>query len=136
MELKGAPYALAADVEPRGIHLSGRATPLYFQVPKGVPQFTISISSSAPGETSLSQLYSPGGKLVATFDTQTQSVARATITPAQAGGEWEGFWCLSVEKAPKGGFDDVYVTLDSALPQWFILNPVEPLAISALKNLK
>ena len=105
-------------------------------MPKGVPQFTISISSSAPGETSLSQLYAPSGKLVQTFDTQTESVARATITPSQARGEWEGFWCLSVEKAPKGGFDDVFVTLDPALPQWFITNPAEPLAISALNNLK
>ena len=121
---------------PSRIHLSGRATPLYFQVPKSVPQFTISISSSAPGETSLSKLYAPSGKLVQTFDTQTEPVARATITPAQAGGEWEGFWCLSVEKAPRGGFDDVYVTLDAALPQWFIINPAEPLVISALKNLK
>ena len=54
----------------------------------------------------------------------------------QTDGEWEGFWCLSVEKAPKGGFDDVFVTLDPALPQWFIINPAEPLAISVLKNLK
>ena len=136
VELKGAPYALAADAEPRSVHLSGRATPLYFQVPKEVPQFTISISSSAPGETSLSQLYAPGGKLVQSFDTQTEPVARATIIPALAGGEWEGFWCLSVGKAPRGGFDDVFVTLDAALPQWFILNPAGPLAISALQGTK
>ena len=101
-----------------------------------MPQFTLSSSSSAPGETSLSQLYAPGGKPVQTFDTQTEPVARATITPAQAGGEWAGFWCLAVEKAPKGGFDAVFVTLDPALPPWFILNPAEPLAISALKSLK
>ena len=136
VELKGAPYALAADAEPRSVHLSGRATPLYFQVPKEVPQFTISISSSAPGETSLSQLYAPGGKLVQSFDTQTELVARATIIPALAGGEWEGFWCLSVGKAPRGGFDDVFVTLDAELPQWFILNPAGPLAIYALQGTK
>ena len=121
--------------EPRGLHL-GKPTPLYFQVPAGVPQFTLSVSSEAPGETSLSQLYAPSGKLVQTLDTQTERIARATISPAQAGGEWQGFWCLSVEKAPKGSFDDVFVTLDPALPQWFTLNPAEPLAISMLKNLK
>ena len=135
VELKGAPCALAADAEPRGLHL-GKPTPLYFQVPASVPQFTLSVSSEAPGETSLSQLYAPSGKLIATLDTQTDRIARTTVTPAQTGGEWAGFWCLSVEKAPKGVFDDVFVTLDPALPQWFIINPAEPLAISALKNLK
>ena len=136
LELKGAPYALAADCGPRGIHLLGKTTPFYFQVPADVPQFTITISSDAPGETSLSRLYSPRGKLVATFDTQTVPVARATIAPAQASGEWEGHWCLSVEKAPNGGFDDVYVALDAALPPWFTLDPADPLTISPLKTLK
>lgn len=123
---------LAANAEPRGIHISRTATPLYFQVPKGVPQFSITVSSGAPGETSLSRLYSPGGKLVQTLDTQSEPVVRAAITPAQAGGEWEGFWCLAVEPAPKGVLDDVYVALDAALPQWFTLDPAEPLAISAI----
>jgi hypothetical protein len=136
LELKGAPYALAANAEPRGIHLSGKATPLYFQVPAGVPQFTLTISSDAPGETSLAHLYAPNGKLVQTLDTQTAPVARVTITPTQAHGVWEGFWCLSVGKAPKGGFDDVFVALDAALPQWFTLEPAEPLTISALKTVK
>ena len=101
-----------------------------------MPQFTLSVSSEAPGETSLSQLYAPSGKLAQTLDTQTERIARATITPAQVGDEWEGFWCLSVEKAPKGGFDDVFVVLDAALPQWFTINPAEPLSISALQKLK
>ena len=135
VEIKGAPYALAADAEPRGLHL-GKPTLLYFQVPASVPQFTVSVSSEAPGETSLSQLYAPSGKLIQTLDTQTERVARATITPAQSGGEWEGFWCLSVEKAPKGSFDDVYVALDAALPQWFTIDPTQPLTISVLKTLK
>ena len=52
------------------------------------------------------------------------------------GGEWEGFWCLSVEKAATGVFDDVYVALDASLPQWFTLDPTAPLTISALKNPK
>ena len=136
LELKGAPYALAANADARGIHLSGKATPLYFQVPAGVPQFTLTISSSAPGETSLSRLYAPSGKLLETFDTQSAPVARATIMRAKAGDDWEGYWCLSVGKAPKGGFDDVYVALDPALPQWFTLDPAEPLTISALKTVK
>ncbi len=135
VELKGAPYAIAADAEPRGLHL-GKPTALYFQVPAGVPQFTLSVSSEAPGETSLSQLFAPSGKLVQTLDTQTERIARATIIPAQTGGEWAGFWCLSIEKAPKGSFDDVFVSLDSALPQWFTLDPAQPLTISAVKGLK
>ena len=136
LELKGAPYALAANPGPRGVHISGKATPMYFQVPAGALPFTLTISSGAPGETSLSRLYTPNGKLVETFDTQTAPTARSTISPAKAGGEWEGYWCLSVEKAPKGSFDDVYVVLDAALPQWFTLDPAEPLTISALKTQK
>ena len=134
VELTGAPFALAADSGRRGVHLLGKATPFYFTVPADAPPFTLTITSSAPGETSLSRLYSPSGKLIETFDTQTAAVARATIAPAKTGGEWEGFWCLSVEKAPKGGFDDVFVALDPALPPWFILDPAQPLKISALKS--
>ncbi len=136
LKLTGAPYALSANSEPRGLHLQGKATPLYFQVPAGASPFTITLNSAAPGETSLSRLYAPSGKLVETFDTQTTPVARATITPARAGGEWDGFWCLSVEKAPKGVFDDVYVTLDAAFPLWFTLDPAQPLTISALNSQK
>ena len=135
VEIKGAPYALAADAEPRGLHL-GNPTRLYFQVPSSVPQFTVSVSSEAPGETSLSRLYAPSGKLIQTFDTQTERIARAIITPAHGSGEWEGFWCLSVEKAPKGSFDDAFVTLDSVLPQWFTLDPAQPLTISGLRSLR
>ena len=134
LELKGAPFALAANATPRGVHISGKATPMYFQVPAGAPPFTLTINSEAPGETSLSRLYAPSGKLVETFDTQTAPTARSTISPAKAGGEWAGYWCLVVEKAPKGVFDDVYVVLDAALPPWFILDPAEPLTISALKT--
>ena len=133
VEIKGAPHALAADAEPRGLHLSGQPATLWFQVPSGAPQFTVTVSSAAPGETSLSQVRSPGGQIIQTIDTQTEPVARATITPDKAGGEWEGMWSLSIGKAPKGSFDDVYVTLDPALPQWFILDPAEPLTISAQK---
>lgn len=131
LELKGAPFAFAADPGTAGFHLLGKATPLHFQVPAGVAQFTIRVSSAAPGETSLSRLYSPGGKLVATFDTQTASTARATITPAQTDGEWAGYWSLVVAKAPQGVFDDVFITLDPALPQWITVNPAEPLSISS-----
>jgi hypothetical protein len=133
LKVTGAPYALAANPEPRGLHVQGKATPFYFNVPAGAAPFTITLSSGAPGETSVSRLYAPSGKLVETFDTQTTPVSRATITAAKAGGEWEGFWCLSIEKAPKGAFDDVYVTLDATFPAWFTLDPAEPLVVSALK---
>ncbi len=133
LELTGAPYTLAADSGKRGVHLLGKATPFYFQVPADVPQFTITVSSGAPVETSLSRLYAPSGKLIETLDTQTTPVARVTIGREQAGSECEGFWCLSIEKAPKGGFDDVNVALDPALPQWFTLNPAEPLVVTPLK---
>ena len=136
LELTGAPYALAANLEPRGIHIYGKATPLYFRVPAEVAQFAITVSSGAPGDTSLSRLYAPSGKLVETLDTQSAPVARAACERTTAGGDWEGFWCLSVEKAPKGGFHDVYVALDGALPPWFILDPSEPLKISALTTVK
>ncbi len=133
LKLTGAPYALAANPEPRGVHMQGKATPFYFRVPADVSQFTITLSSAAPGETSMSRLYTPRGRLVRTFDTQSAPVTRATMTRQDAAGEWEGFWCLSVEKASQGVFDDVYVALDAALPQWFILNPAEPLKIDGLK---
>ena len=57
-------------------------------------------------------------------------IARATTSPSQAKGEWEGFWCLSIQKAPESSFDDVFVTPDPALPQWFTLDPAQPLTIT------
>ena len=128
LELKGSPYALAANTGNRGVRVQGKATPLYFRVSADVPKFTITTSSGAPGETSLGQLYAPSGKLVETLDTQSTPTARVTITK-ETSGEWEGFWCLSIGKAPKGAFDDVEVSLDAALPQWFTLDPHEPLVI-------
>lgn len=136
LSLTGAPYALAADSESRGVHVQGKATPFYFRVPPDQPQFTITMSSAAPGETSLSRLYSPGAKLVRTFDTQTAPVTRVTLKREDVPDDWSGFWCLSIEKAPKGVFDDVFVALDAALPQWFILDSSEPLTISALGTVK
>lgn len=133
VELKGSPYALASDSIPRGLHLSGKSTRLYFQVPADVPQFSVTVSTGPPGETSLGKIYTPSGTLVQTLDTQSTPVARAIISPEQGLGEWEGFWCLSVEKAPKGVLDDVFVSLDAALPQWFIIDPSEPLKVSPLK---
>ena len=73
----------------------------------------------------------PSGKLIETFDTQSAPVGRATITRSKSGDDWEGYWCLWVGKAPKGGSDDVFITLHAALPQWFTLDPGEPLTISA-----
>ncbi len=131
--LKGAPYALAADSSKRGVRVQGKATPVYFRVPAEAASFTITTSSGAPGETSLSHLYAPSGKLVETLDTQTTPVARVTVKRDNAD-TWEGFWCLSVEKAPKGVFDDVEIALDAALPQWFTLDPNEPLVISPIKT--
>ncbi|MDB6004584.1 MAG: hypothetical protein JWR15_1571 [Prosthecobacter sp.] len=136
--LKGAPYALSADADPRGIHVSGRATPFYFQVPAGITQFSITLNSGSPGETALGQIYAPDGTLAGTLDTQTVPTASATFTAAasKGTGAWEGFWCLSVGKAPKGAFDDAFITLDAALPPWFALDPAEPLKVSALKSVK
>ncbi len=134
LELSGAPYALAANSDPRGLHLVGKATPLYFRVPADVAEFALTVSSGSPGETSLSRLYTPSGNLIETLDTQSSPVARARLTRAKLGDDWEGYWCLAVEKAPRGGFDDVYVALDAALPPWFTLDPAAPLNITALKN--
>ncbi len=134
IELKGSPYALASDSIPRGLHLFGKATRLYFQVSADVPQFTVAVSSGSPGETSFGKIYTPRGTLVQTLDTQSTPVACVTVSPELGQGEWEGFWCLSVEKAPKGVLDDVFVSIDAALPQWFIVDPSEPLKIVSLKN--
>ena len=136
LELAGAPYALAADSSPKGVHVQGKATPFYFHVPADIAEFNLTVSSGAPGETSLNRLYAPSGKLVRTLDTQIVPVVRETLKRAAAGGDWEGFLCLSLEKAPKGGFDDVYVVLDRNLSPWFILDPRQPVMISALKTQK
>jgi hypothetical protein len=73
---------------------------------------------------------------VRTFDTQTAPVARITLKRGEVAEEWSGFWCLSVGKAPKGAFDDVRINLDAGRPQWFSLDPAEPLTITALDTVR
>jgi hypothetical protein len=137
LDIKGAPYAIAADPSDAGVHFNSKSAPLYFRVPAGVRQFTVTTSSGAPGETSVAELYSPSGKLVQKLSTQTTPVSRVTVTPELAGENLEGFWVIHSHAdpdAPPARFDDAYVAIDPALPQWFTIDPAQPLAISPLET--
>ncbi len=134
LTVQGAPYALAANSEKAGLHLLGKTTPLYFEVPSGVSQFSLALSSDSPGETALGHLYAPDGSLVRTFDTQTASVARAVVSTTETAGRSAGFWRLEISKAPQGVLDDVFASLDAAIPQWFLVDPAAPLSIQPHKS--
>ncbi len=132
LSISGARFALATDTHAHGLRLMGRMTPVYFRVPPELTRFTITTRTAAPGETSRGRLYSPSGRLVSTLDTVAVPAAEFAIKAIDMAGDWAGFWCLALERAPTGALDDVGIALDPALPPWVIVDPLNPLAFTAL----
>jgi hypothetical protein len=136
VEIRGAPFAIYADQDPkrRGLRFVNKTTPVYFYVPAGLKDFELTVSTASPRETSLSELYSPSGKLISTLDTQTTTGARVNLKQESMPNDWEGFWCIDVRKAPLGSLGTVNVKFGSSLPQWISTNPEQPLRVSNLSG--
>jgi hypothetical protein len=124
LDLSEVDFLLGADPGSKGLHLIGLPTPLYFYVPGTMDDFDIRLYTASPGETALADIIDPGGNVITTLDTTSQSTDEQTIDVSNG-----GFWKILFRQAPSGYFDDVYIKLDDSLDQWFIVDPSRPLSL-------
>jgi len=110
------PVALYADE----LAIIGGAKRLYFKVPRGLRQFTLSIRTGGE-ETARLSVYGPGGTLVATGQTTPKKhTLEMTVSAGQHAGE---VWSLSLTKADEGVLEDVRLTMGPELPPALSLSP-------------
>ncbi len=112
-----APLGLYAT---EGISLIGDQPPLYFHVPAGVEEFSLSVKGGG-AETVRLDVYDPDGVMVATGQT-TKAVARATVE-VQVGEHADAIWSLDIEKADEGVLEDVFLKLDPQVAPTLSFSP-------------
>ena len=130
MQVGNANWAVYGREDARGLHMLGKTTPWYFEVPEGVTSFGLWLSSDAPGETAKATLHAPDGTQVATFLT-----ARTTTDVQQVGvpAHQAGVWKIVVEPAEVGAIDDIYVKPGAELPGYFSLVPEQALSVARVR---
>ena len=127
--VSGAAWAVDESVGEQGLHLLGKMTPLYFEVPAGVDVFHLSLGAGPPGETAIATLFAPDGTDVARYDCTEVPVDRKQIP---SGGK-AGWWKLLIEAAPAGSVDDVYVDLGEEVPGFLSIDPKAALSVRVAK---
>ena len=98
----------------------GRASRLYFHVPKGLKQFSLLVKGSG-AETVRVNVYDPAGKLAASAQT-LPTAAEATLdvpTAKQDGATWS----LEAARADQGTLEDYALRLRAGLPGILSLRP-------------
>jgi hypothetical protein len=130
VDVKNAAWAVSASADDKGLHLLGKTTPLYFEVPAQTKAFDFWLSSDAPGETAAAKLYDPSGKLVGSFRTVEKTIDAQQI---KVGEGQAGMWKIVLEKPDTGIVDDVYVKLDEQLPGYFSIVPQSALSVTRAK---
>jgi len=126
LTVSGANWAVNGRFADRGLHLLGRMTPVYFQVPDGIKSFHLQLEATPPGETATGTLYSPDGRNAARFDCSVKPVDRKEIA---VGPREAGFWKLVIQRAKVGVVDDVWVMPGDELSGYFSLVPEQALRL-------
>ncbi len=126
MDVEGGAWAVSGHVDDQGLHLLGKVTPLYFEVPAGCESFRLSLQATPPGETALGTLYAPDGREAATFRAVEMPIDRQEIA---VGAGDAGVWKLVISPAEVGVIDDVWIDLSDDLSGWFSLDPENALAV-------
>jgi hypothetical protein len=119
-----APIGLYAG---EGLSLIYGADRLYFKVPAGVEQFTLSVRS-AGAETVRVDVYDPDGHPAATGQTTLQLSQTEIHVPV--GGQAGKVWSLAVGKADAGVLEDSTITLDPKLTPTLSLSPEQVFDLS------
>jgi len=104
------PVGLYAD---RGLSLIYGAKRLYFNVPGGLPAFTLSVQGYG-GETVRLNVLNPSDELVATAQTKVLNSRAAVKVPV--GGFGGQTWSLEITRADEGTLEDNRVRLGPKLP--------------------
>ncbi len=126
LRVSGASWAVNGRFADKGLHLLGRVTPVYFQVPAAIESFHLQLEATPPGETATATLYSPNGRKAARFDCSAKPVDRkkVTVVPGET-----GFWKLTIERAKVGALDDVWILPGDGLSGYFSLVPDQALRL-------
>jgi hypothetical protein len=130
VEVTNAAWAVDGRLDDRGLHFLGSVTPVYFNVPRAVSSYHLSLEATPPGETAMATLYAPAGNPIAEFDCTRVSVDRQRIlVPSGSAG-----WCkLEVQRAPTGALDDVWIKAGDELSGYFSLSPAQALNVGIAK---
>ncbi|MGI5817385.1 MAG: DUF4838 domain-containing protein [Armatimonadota bacterium] len=100
-----------------GLHVVHHARPLYFSVPAGAREFTLSLAITAPGESVHVAVVNPEGEVAAEGDAIGSGVELAVEVPAGMDGRP---WRIELSDAPEGVFEDVErLTLSEGIPPYF-----------------
>jgi hypothetical protein len=102
------------------IDFLANTTPLYLNVPAGIPSFSL-IAQSQGTENVKVSIYSPAGLLVTT-DQTSSSYPTKTIT-VTVGSYGSGAWKVVPGPADTGSFEDYYLTVGTEIPQFLSLSP-------------
>jgi hypothetical protein len=126
-------YSVASSTAPVGLYageglsLIYGVDRLYFKVPAGTEQFTLSVRS-AGAETVRVDVYDPDGNQAATGQTTLQS--SQTEIPVPVGGQAGKVWSLALGKADAGVLEDSTITLDPKLIPTLSLSPEQVFDLS------
>ena len=127
LKISNAAYAIDSRYAGKtSLHLWNKTTPLYFYVPRDSRKFSLTLNSSAPGETAAATLFDPENNEVARFETVSSPVDDKTIDCSK---RKSGLWKISVGKASKGILDDVWLSTGDGLSGFFSPNPKNILII-------
>jgi hypothetical protein len=126
VEVNGAAWAVDGRFASRGLHLLGKVSPVYFEVPEGIGTFRLQIGATPPGETAVATLYAPDGRETAHFDCTAKPVDRQEITTRPGD---TGFWKLVIERAEVGVVDDVWIMPGDELAGYFSFVPEQALSV-------
>lgn len=94
-----------------------QTSPVFFYVPEGMEEFTVSISGSWPGETVRARVYDPDGNEAATQATDRKGPIPITVAVGE--GQDGKAWSLSFEETDEGVLEDYRVYLGEGLPQFW-----------------
>jgi hypothetical protein len=130
LKVQGAAAAYKANRHDTGFRVNiERATdaslPLYFHVPAGTENFYVAQNQDSAGI--LTDVVSPSGEVVGHLGTGNATDSRVSVPDGVSRG---GFWKLVIRKPASPNRQIVTFTLDGKLPQWFLVNPGQPLIIA------
>lgn len=98
-----------------------RVRRLYFLVPAGVKQFTLTASANSPNETATVGVHRPDGAEAARVAGELDTDETMTIpVPPEAAGK---LWSLVITKGPTGALSDVKLTFDPQIPGYLADDP-------------
>ncbi|NUQ62632.1 MAG: hypothetical protein HUU20_09095 [Pirellulales bacterium] len=123
----GAAWWIARSNVPVGLyagqplHTIFGAKRLYFHVPAGLKQFTLSVAGSG-GETVRLNVFAPDGRQAASAQTTQQSQVDLNVPVADAS---DAVWSLELGRADTGVLEDSTIRLDPKLPPVLSLVPEE-----------